>query len=315
MSQTIEKKFFGNSPNYIEKSAYMWAEEKKKYIKLSSYAEYVSVIKKYIVPFFGEKDIKNDESLKCEISNFTGFLMSGLSPKTVKDILTVTNQIFIYARENGYAEKSDVTAKMPKCEFSPIEVLSPSDCKKLTEYLQKSTDTSKIGILLCLFTGIRLGEICGLRRGDIDLENGVIKIRRTIQRIYLGGVSQFHIGSPKTKNSIRDIPLPAFLCDKLKNNACTDPLCYYLSGSPSFVQPRTYQNRFKKYLAESGVTGNFHFHTLRHTFASRAVELGFDPKTLSEILGHASVNITLNRYVHTSLASKRRSMDLFSSII
>ncbi len=292
----------------------MWLQSKKPYIKQSTYFRYLSVTEKHIDSFFGSKPVT--EITDAMIQRICAELMCSLKPKTVRDILTVLKQILGYAAEQGLCTEPPVKIQLPKDAPRMMKILSPTEQQRLSLYLKSEPDLQKMGVLLCLYTGMRLGEICGLRWEDIDFMNQMIKIRRTIQRIGKGNDgTRFLLDTPKTQKSIRDIPVPDFLMEYLKEYRCADTAAYVLTGTVQFVQPRTYQNRFKAYLKESGLPEDFHFHTLRHTFASRAIELGFDPKSLSEILGHASVNITLDRYVHSSIELKRRNMELFSTVI
>lgn len=298
----------------VSQVSYMWLKSKKTYIKQSTYSHYLSVVEKHINTNF--KNTRITELTDSTIQNFSAILMQTLKPKTVRDILTVFEQILNYAAEQGLCNKLLAKIKLPKENVSTMKILSPKEQQRLITFLKLGLDLQKLGVLICLFTGMRLGEICGLRWEDVDFANGIIKVRRTIQRIgNENGGTKFLIDTPKTQKSIRDIPVPNFLMVYLRDCRCSNLSAYVLTGTTQFTQPRTYQNRFKAFLRDSGLPEDFHFHTLRHTFASRAIELGFDPKTLSEILGHANVNITLNRYVHSSMDLKRRNMELFQIAI
>ena len=189
-------------------------------------------------------------------------------------------------------------------------VFSLTEQKRLTDFLLDDIDLSKIGILLSLYSGIRLGELCGLQWNDIDMAEKTIYIKRTIQRIEGG----FCIDTPKTVYSERIVPIPCFVFEILQKHENKNKMCYVVSGNENFVKPRTYQSRFKRYLKQCNLP-DYHFHTLRHTFATRAIELGFDPKSLSEILGHANTKITLDLYVHPSIEAKQEQMNRFACII
>lgn len=292
----------------------MWLQNKKSYIKQSTYSNYLSVTRKHIDSFFKDKRIA--EVTDAMLLSFSTELVRNLKPKTARDILTVLRQVLDYAAEQGLCARFSTKIHLPKDSAEIMKILSPVEQQRLVLFLKQKPDLQKLGVLLCLYTGMRLGEICGLRWTDVDFGNRVIKVRRTIQRIGNGSSgTRFLIDTPKTQKSVRDIPVPGFLMEYLNEYKSANLCAYVLTGTGEFVQPRTYQNRFKAYLRDSGLPEEFHFHTLRHTFASRAIELGFDPKSLSEILGHASVNITLNRYVHSSIELKRRNMELFSTVI
>lgn len=297
----------------VSQVTYMWLESKKNYVKPSTLSRYRTVVKNHINLFF--ENTKIYELTDASIQSFLAKLMQTLKPKTVRDILSVLEQILDYSFEQGFRNKPIRKIKTPKCYEDTVKILSPSEQRQLVNFLKAGIDLKKLGVLICIFTGIRLGEICGLRWEDVDFAHNTISIRRTIQRINAeNGGTSFLIDTPKTHKSIRDIPVPDFLMCYLRECRCGDLSSYVLTGTTQFTQPRTYQNKLKIYLRESGLPQYFHFHTLRHTFASRAIELGFDMKTLSEILGHTNVNITLNRYVHSSMELKRRNMELFCSI-
>lgn len=158
---------------------------------------------------------------------------------------------------------------------------------------------------MTMYSGLRIGELCALTWNDIDFKSGIIHISKALQRVpdkSGKGKTALIVTSPKSKTSVRDIPLPAFVLDILKQNRCSG---YILSGTNKPVEPRTMQNRFKAVLKECGVR-SANFHLIRHTYATVCIESGFDAKTVSELLGHSNVNITLNRYVHSSMEMKKK---------
>lgn len=179
-------------------------------------------------------------------------------------------------------------------------------------------DECKFGVLLALLTGIRIGEICALRWENISLKDNTIKISSTMQRlkdIDLSRTSKTKIviASPKSSTSTRTIPLSNYaaeLCAKMKPSNST---AFILTGTCNYMEPRTLQYRMSKYTRICGLEG-VHFHTLRHTFATRCVEVGFEIKSLSEILGHSNTTITLDRYVHSSMELKRDNMNKLSAV-
>ncbi len=290
-----------------------WIENKQYSIKKSTYVAYKRMIEKTLIPICGNLSIG---TIDCKtIKNVIEQLLQKYSAKTARDIFGVFNQIVQYADDNEYLNHKILTnIKIPYQRKTPI-VLTRLEQTILTSYLMKNTDLLKLGVLLCLYTGIRLGELCGLQWGDIDLRRNLIHIRRSVQRLSDGnGQTSFLIDSPKTNNSEREIPIPSFLIAYIKNNKAKNDSAYLTSGNDQFTQPRTYQNRLKAYLKACDLP-LYHFHTLRHTFATRAIELGFDAKSLSEILGHANVKITLDLYVHPSIELKQQQMDLFSSLV
>ena len=186
------------------------------------------------------------------------------------------------------------------------------------QYKQKKTynpTNTDLGIMLALYTGMRLGEICALKWEDIDLEHKIIHVRHTISRIKnqdpsVDAKTVLILDTPKTKTSRRDIPISSKLfrfLDMAHRNECN----YVISGDTNFMSPRTFEYRFQKKLDCCGVP-RINFHGLRHTFATRCIERGVDIKSLSEILGHANVGITLNTYVHSSMDQKRKQIEKLS---
>ena len=152
--------------------------------------------------------------------------------------------------------------------------------------------------------------MCALKWSNIDFENGLVRVSKALQRVSdkLGkGKTKIAVTSPKSKTSVRDIPVPSFILDILKQEKRFEEY-YILSGTSKPIEPRTMQNRFKAVLKNCGIR-NANFHLLRHTYATVCIESGFDAKTVSELLGHSNVNITLNRYVHSSMETKRKCVD------
>ena len=225
----------------------------------------------------------------------------GLSAKSVRDILTVYRSIERYAyREYGIRE-SNFT--MPKTEQHYTDVLTAAERRSLENYLINNMNLTNLAVLLCLFTGLRIGELCGLKWEDIDFATNTLSVKRTVQRITKNGKSPVIIGSPKSRTSVRVVPIPAFLMTLLNDYKSFGGF-YIITNTVKPTEPRTMQNRFKSILKSCGIR-NVNFHLLRHTYATVCIEKGFDPKTLSELLGHADAAITLNRYVHSSMEIKK----------
>lgn len=197
-----------------------------------------------------------------------------------------------------------------------MRVLSQSEQEILLKVLTDEMDRYKFGVLLSLYTGIRIGELCALQWEDFCISQSTLRIRKTMQCIQdLGNGSisktKIVITEPKSQCSVRDIPLPSFIID-IAIPFISNSKSYILTGNDRYIEPRTMQNRFNRYVKESGID-DANFHALRHTFATRCVEVGFEIKSLSEVLGHANVNITLNRYVHSSFELKHSNMNKLAS--
>ncbi len=236
----------------------------------------------------------------------------GLSPKTVTDILTIIKSTIEYARYRNESITCNLNKLSIKRKEKEMRVLSKSEQEALIAVLVEKMDRYKFGVLLSLYTGIRIGELCALQWESLCISQSTLKIRKTMRRIQdIKNVStsktKIVITEPKSQCSIRDIPLPSFIIEIAKP-FLSNPKTYILTGNNRYVEPRTMQNKFKNYVKKSGIK-DANFHSLRHTFATRCVEVGFELKSLSEVLGHANVNITLNRYVHSSFELKCSNMN------
>lgn len=303
-----------------------WLESIRPKIKESSYIKYNSMIKHYIIPNIGEKKLSQISYSMLE--DFTNQLLleggcnnSVLSSKTVNDTLTLLKGSFRYAANKYGILLCDINQMPYRRKDGQIRVLNQQEHEQLTSYLYAHNNYRNLGILLALFTGIRVGELCALTWENIHLDSGIISICQTMQRVEntefknrrTDMKTRVIITSPKSSSSIREIPLPAFLIDILKNTPHSER-GYFLSDSEDiYIEPRNLQTHFKTVLKGAGIE-DVNFHTLRHTFATRCVELGFDIKSLSEVLGHSNVNITLNKYVHPSMELKRDNMEKLSQL-
>lgn len=302
-----------------------WLLLNRNHVKESTYAKYSNMIKKYINPLLGNRLPNTLNS--AVIEQFSNHLLSSdlhgkksaLAPKTVKDILVLLQSILKYVKKQLGNQISDIEIIYPKDQKKEIRVLTKSEQSRLIQYLITDMDDCKFGVLLALLTGMRIGELCALRWSDISLSEKTIQISRTMQRIQQtewvdGNKTKILISDPKSETSKRIIPLTAYAAELCRNIKSHNSSAYVLTGKKNcFMEPRALQYRIVKYTKESGLK-DIHFHTLRHTFATRCVEVGFEIKSLSEILGHSSVKVTLDRYVHTSLELKRENMDKLSAI-
>lgn len=235
----------------------------------------------------------------------------GLAPKTLSDILVIIKDTFNFMRSRGIASVRELKRLKIRVPQKEMRVFSLEEQKKLVSFLIKDLDISKCGILLSLYTGIRLGELCALKWENVSAEKKSIEIKKTVQRLRTNNGKNktgLFLTEPKSDTSSRVIPLPAFLSELLFQFRSESANFILSESSEHCPDPRTVQYKFKRYLSECGIL-DANFHVLRHTFATRCVELGFEIKSLSEILGHSSVTITLNRYVHSSLKLKTDNMN------
>ena len=289
----------------------LWREDKKQYVKTSTISAYTLLIENHILPAFGKADRINE----ADVQEFVfEKLNSGLSQKSIKDILIVLKMILKFGVKNGYFEYTQIDIKFPtQRERQEIEVLSRSNHRKVISHIQENFTFRNLGIYICLCAGMRIGEICALKWEDIDTENGIISVKKTIQRVYMiegeERYTELILDSPKTKNSIRDIPMTRDLLKLLKPlKRIVNNNYFVLTNEAKPTEPRTYRNYYKQFMQEIGVP-ILKFHGLRHSFATRCIESKCDYKTVSVILGDSNISTTLNLYVHPNMEQKKRCID------
>ena len=289
----------------FEDMANSWLIYKKLTVKTSTYYNYKYLVNTYLSERFQKYTI--EEFIRFNVNQMILELSERLSPKTVKGIISVFISILNYAEEKYKIRFLLEPIAMPKPQIYDLQVLSLREQIKLEEFCLKHNDNRYIGIVLALYTGLRIGELCALTWENIDLRNKRILVTKTLQRIYLAKKkTAILIDSPKSVNSIRKIPMNDKVYEILKfqknKNKEQD---FFLSGNKKYIEPRRYQYTFNKILKDAGLR-DYNFHILRHTFATNCIKVGMDPKSLSEILGHSNVNITLNKYVHSSDKIKKK---------
>lgn len=289
----------------------IWKRDKKLYVKTSTFAAYVLLLENHILPYFGDFYDVNENDVQSFVLNK---IEQGLSQKSIKDIIIVLKMILKFAVKHNYLPYKQIDIKFPtETDKRDLEVLNIADYKKIMLYIENNFTFKNLGIYICLSTGIRIGEICGLRWEDIDIEKGIIKIRRTIQRIYFieenVRYTKLISDSPKTKNSIRDIPISSELLKIIKPiKKLVNENFYVVTNEEKPTEPRTYRNYYKRLLNKLGVN-DLKFHGLRHSFATRCIESKCDYKTVSVILGHSNISTTLNLYVHPNLEQKKKCIN------
>lgn len=289
----------------------LWENDKKLYVKKSTYSAYLLLIENHINPYFADKEQITEEDVQKFVLTE---LRKGLSQKSIKDIIIVLKMILKFAVKQKLLAYNEIEIKFPTVgEKTDLEVLNKNDHKKIINYLQENFTFKNLGIYICLSTGMRIGEICGLLWSDIDVENGIIKVRRTVQRIYVIDGETRHteilIDTPKTKNSIRDIPMTTELYKIIKPlKKVVNNDFYVITNEAKPTEPRTYRNYYERLIKRLGIP-NLKFHGLRHSFATRCIESKCDYKTVSVILGHSNISTTLNLYVHPNMEQKKKCID------
>ncbi len=289
-----------------------WFQSVQYRIKESTAANYRMKADKHILPIFGHKCMTNlNENLVYEFIEQKR--SEELSDRYIADMITLMRSVCRYAARKYSIQNPMSDIRIFKKKPAEVRILEKEEHHKLNQHVTKHHNRNNLGILLAMMTGIRIGELCALQWADIDLEKRILTVRKTIQRIQCkGGKSKTRliITEPKSESSKREIPLPESIIPYLME-FIGNLEQYVLSGTEKPVEPRTMQNRFAAVLRNVKLP-SVHFHSLRHYFASDCIRLGFDIKSLSELLGHGSVEITLNRYVHSSLEQKREYMNRIS---
>ncbi|WP_199120943.1 site-specific integrase [Pedobacter sp. ASV28] len=300
-----------NEQKRISEVISLWKTDKKQYVKRSSFSAYALLIENHLLPVFGDKYIVEETSVQAFVFQK---LEQGLSQKSIKDMLIVLKMVIKFGAKNKWLEQRPFDVKFPtERGKNIIEVLSRGNQKKVMNHIQEHFTFRSLGVYICLSAGMRIGEVCALTWDDIDTDMGIIRVRKTIQRIYLieDGIkkTELIIDTPKTKNSIRDVPMNKDLLKMLKPiKKIVNGSFFVLSNSAKPTEPRCYNNFYKNFMKELGMP-ELKFHGLRHSFATRCIESKCDYKTVSVLLGHSNISTTLNLYVHPNLEQKKKCID------
>lgn len=302
----------------IREIAAAWKEYKRPYVKQSTMAAYVLILENHIFPTFGEDNSLPEHSVQAFVLHK---IESGLSTKSVKDILIVLKMVMKFGVKKEWMTYYEWDIKYPpNSENKVLDVLSVSNHRKILNHIQSHFTFMGLGIYISLSTGLRIGEICSLKWSDINVTDGILTVNRTIERIYIIEGEKKHtelvINTPKTKNSCREIPMNKELLGMLKplKKVVNDDY-YILTNDERPIEPRTYRNYYKRLMEKLDIP-KLKYHGLRHSFATRCIEVGCDYKTVSVLLGHSNISTTLNLYVHPNMEQKKRCIDkVFKSLV
>lgn len=302
-----------------------WLAIKKAMVTASTHANFVLIAENHLIPYFGKQKIGG--ITESDIQKYILYLHDegrldnngGLTIKTIRDIVLVLKLALEYAyKVNVIPLLNWDLIEYPKdTNAHRVVSLSKEDEQNLIQCIYLDLNRKSAGILICLMTGLRIGELCGLKMSDISLAEKTISVNRTVQRIYdkRKQTSHIHVGLPKTISSIRTIPYPSLLGKILEKYYSDNPDAYFLTGKTKPTEPRTYRQYFERFLKRNNLP-KIKFHELRHTFAVRAIEIpDFDIKSLSEILGHKNVSFTLNVYGSANLQQKVKCMNLLNDLL
>ena len=304
----------GRSRRTLADVAALWLEHNRIHLKKSSQDKYETMFRNHIIPMLGSKGI--GDITATDINVFLAEKMEngrrdgggGLTSSYVRTMMVLLQSVMQFAAQEGWCPPLRSAIEKPLGEKAEIRPFTRDERAKLERYLQGREDLTALGVLLSLYTGLRIGEVCALQWGNIDLKGGLLSVTQTTVRVKEQGRCCWRLESPKTSASVRRIPLTPKMIALLHRYYDTRISPFIISQTDTFVNPRTYDYRYHRLLQDCGLPA-LKYHTLRHTFASCAIECGMDVKTLSEILGHADTAITLRTYVHTSMEQKRAQME------
>lgn len=297
--------------NYVQPSA-----------KQRTYTRYKEIVEQHIITQLGELDLSEITPyvLQCYVTELLkcGNLRTGkgLSANSVNSIITVIQNTLKTAYSLGMIrEYAGDKIKRPRSSEKKIECFSMSEQKKIEQYILNEENTRLFGVLLCLYTGLRIGELLALEWSDIDMRKGELRVNKTC---HYGKDENGEFGRitdiPKTQSSTRTIPIPKQLMPRLREVKKKSRSTHIVSNGSNLISIRSYQRSFASLLKKLNIQHRG-FHSLRHTFATRALECGMDVKTLSEILGHKNPTVTLNRYAHSLMEHKKEMMNKLGKLL
>lgn len=302
----------------VEEILRLWFKSKQINLKGSTQKKYSYLIEKHILPFFENIKVSDvngvvvNEFIYKKINDGRLHIGGNLSPTYVKTMLIIIEAAFKYGSDLGLCSvlngNTIVKPKIIKAELNIFDIQSQ---KKFEALAVKHINETVTGIYIALYSGLRIGEVCALNWADVDFENRIIHVRHTVAYVTENAEENvkpnYILDTPKTKSSVRDIPISSVLIPVLTNMKKRRKSDFVVSTTNNFINTRTFEYRYKSVLKKFGLP-IVNFHTFRHTFATRCVESGMDIKSLSKILGHSSVAITLNTYVHPSMETMREQM-------
>lgn len=303
----------------------IWLGNKKSYVKETTFSDYTIELAKRIIPALGSCTLAELDEEKLQQTALYWLTSGrkdgsgGLSERTVREDIMIIKLSLKAASKEGLIPRRQMDIRFPaqKRDLKPT-VLSPENQSLYVKTVLKNLNSRTAGIIFCLHTGVRIGELCALQWNDIDLTENTVYIHKTLERVSEkdldgNGGTKIVISAPKTQSSIRTVPISPSLKELLSLIYNKNPKAYFLTGSEQFTEPDNYRKYYSSFLKKHKLP-HIKFHGLRHTFATRLIENGVDCKTVSELLGHASVNMTMNLYVHPQMDQKRRAVELLDKL-
>jgi len=295
-----------------------WSNYNAMKLKGGTKKKYSYLIETHILPELGAIALKDISApminsflqKKLEHGRLDG--KGGLSPSYVRSISLIISSVLKYATTEELCSPLKSSICKPNLNRKDLVILSLDDQKRLESHIENELSGTNVGIMISLYTGLRIGEICALNWSDINIDAKTIFVRHTISRVNIDDPSQrksaLILDEPKTPSSHRNVPIPSPLLEVIKRYQAISNSQFVVSETSTFTSPRTFEYRYHKVLSLCNIE-QLNFHALRHTFATRCVEAGIDIKTISEILGHSNASITLNTYVHSSIEMKKSQLE------
>lgn len=271
-------------------------------VKPRTYTKYSQIARTHIIPHIGEQELQSITREDIQRLVYCETTQKSLTASTVNGIISVLKCAFGTAEEEGRLTQNPCRRlkRLPLVE-QKVDAFAQVEQRKLEAYIEQTGRPKLYGILICLYMGLRIGELLALTWDDVDLKHRVVYIHQTIDE-------QGHHTSPKTPAAFRHIPIAPNLMDAFKNLYAARMCEYVIATNGHHTSIRAYQGLFRRALQKIGVR-TLRFHALRHTFATRAIESGMDFKTLSSLMGHSSIAITMDRYAHCQMTHKRKALN------
>ena len=297
----------GDIPLFKDYS-YSFLERHKSQVRRTTYDTYTWNLQKKIIPDLGNMCI--DEITSDTVQNYVNHkIEGGMSVHSARDNVGIIKLILkdYFKREGGDPPIIDIKYPRDRKWDVSERVLKEKDFQKLYDYGLKKPSKIGIAVLLGLTLGMRIGEVCGLKMKDIDFDQKQIYVRRSVKRVKTSKGSELEISDPKTNSSIRTLPLTSELAIVMKQIEIS-PEEYVVSEKEKPTEPRTLRQSYDRLLKRLGIEHHT-FHDLRHTFASRLISEGVDARTVADLMGHTTVEMTLNTYTHANEKQKRKAVE------
>lgn len=300
------QEIYGDACIPLEEWGKVWLSEIQHEVKPSTYSSYYYKLTKYVFPIIGHFYL-NELTQDIGKQLVSEWVVKGLNPSTMQVILRITNKCLNYAKEkNKLKENAFTELKLPKAPTKKIRALTKKEQSVLEKAALNEKNNTGLPTYLALNTGLRIGEIAALRWSDIDFDQNLIQVTHTYQRISLNvkeQKTQLILGPTKTESGTRLIPISMSLRKKLVKYRKTSKGSFVFSTNNHSMEPRLLTYHFHRLRKKCGLE-EIHFHQLRHTFATRCLEVQSDILSVSALLGHTSTKLTLDTYADSMIEQR-----------